>query len=515
MNCKSAISLKQLLGLSLVCVLLCFACEKQVIEPTPFTPTAQSARIQVSEDALLQGMIATLTGYSPAGRVQEAAFGNIMLAEAVKVTEPELEVTLYTLALEQENPLMWSNLVLREVEGQVKGYVIEFWPELSWLKTQTSSINMSDFEGVWGVKSLSGTPLFAAYLENGLSTRVKSYTTNTRLMCDEPGGDGGYGGGSGGSWGDFGDVGDAGSGDAGSPSGGTDSGGSGVACIQFTSTLTGNILWDCPGVGIVGTNLRVQCEDNGDETGGGGASGSNGPTTIGTMEPVLLDPIYIEAEEFERKIDSTELDECIQKVLAELLRMPDGIGMIVRKFAGEQVDYNWDLKMGQPLNDRIIAVTKPEYDFSTNTATTTFNPRYFEEATDLAIAKTLLHEAAHAYLVSYYWHDPIIYQYTYQEMIDDKKVMKEGEAQHEEIVRSFIQNIAHSLAQYGKAKGYTMNADFYVALAWGGLQETKLFNQLPLQEQYRIENVVKKEQEGYDRWGASASPKGTPANCGN
>ena len=498
--------LSRLRGLCiLLSLLLLCSCEKEIITP-PALDEVRVERVDPMQDELLQGMIATVTGTSPAGRVQESVFGMIDLDEAIKVTEPGDALTRYSLSVDQQNQLMWTNLILREDAGQVSGYLIEYWPQLDWLMEQQGTIDMRDYEGVIGIKALNGTPLAASYLKNGLSVLGKSYTVGARVMCDETGtgGDG-----SGGSWGDFGDVGDAG--ETGSST--TDTGG-GEACTWHTSETTGLLVIECPDMGVVGVHLRVQCDDLGDSGSGGGSDGTGDEVSIGTLEPVLLDPLYLEAEAFERKIDTTEVPPCIQSVFDELLNMPEGVGWVLKRFISEDVDYNWVVKYEPTSRSIAVAATSPDYDYETKTIVTRFNPEHHQKATDLAIAKTILHEAVHAFLVSEYFAGQIQYIKSYPELYEDKiNGMKEIDAQHEEIVRSFIQDIAHTLGVYGMRKGYPMNGTYYARLAWGGLMDTSFFDGLTETERNKIETIVNAEQHGFDRYGAPTFSKGTRTDC--
>ena len=250
---------------------------------------------------------------------------------------------------------------------------------------------------------------------------------------------------------------------------------------------------DCPGVGFVGLNLRVQCEDGSDNIGGGGTGDSDGPTTIGTMEPVLLDPIYVEAEEFERKIDTDSLNECIEKALQEFLLQPNSTGWLVAKFAGETPGYNWILKTTGSFEDGQIAVTPEAYDRSRNAVTTRINTAQFTQATDIEVLKSILHEVVHAYLLTYNIYDPNGFVEDYIGMLA-RFGKNKAEQQHEEFANSFIQDIATALEDYGKAKGYTMDRQYYEDISWAGLYGTDAFKAKPQSERIRIANRISVEQ---------------------
>ena len=494
--------LRRLKGLLLL-LFLFISCDKEYISPPP----AEEPRLHSlvpTEDPLLMGMLETLTGVPVAGRQHTTAFGAVHLDKALRVEDPSGQ-SRYTLLLEQTRPLMWKNLVLQEHGGQVSGYLIEYWPDLPWARRQAVGIDMQDYTGVIGFKSLGGTPLAASWMHDGLSVYSKYYTLNARVMCEEAG----TGGGDSGTWGDFGDVADAGTGES---TGTTDGGGE--ACILSTSETTGMLIADCPDIGIIGFSNRLQCDDLGD-SGSSGGDGTDAETGIGIIEPTLLDPLYIEAEAFERKIDSTELDDCIKEVLGDFLDIPTSVGWVVRKFAGEEPGYNWIL-MDSVMQAGRIGVTGPQYDWANKEVTSVLNSAYYDSATDLAVLKTILHESTHAYILSYFRLDPMSANKTYAQLIEDivnHKYKNQQIAQHHQIVRSFITDIGVALEAYGKSKGYPMQSQFYNDLAWGGLHNTTYFFALPVEDKVRIANVVSIEQTGQDISDTPKTQRGTKLNC--
>ena len=453
-------------------------------------------------------MLGMLTGTSPDGRVQSAVFGDICLDAAIQVHEYASGLDRYTLLLEQKNPIMWTNLIIRREQGSVSGYLIEYWPQLSWLQEQQSRIRMEQYEGLIGIKALNGTPIAAAWLENGLSTYSKSYQLGSRVLCDE----GGSGGGDGGAWGDFGDV-----AAAGSSGGSTDTGGGGEACTWHLSETTGMLVIDCPDVGIVGINLRLQCDNSGDSGAGGAGEGTGTETGIGTLEPALLDPLYLEAEALERKIDSTELDDCVREVLTALTKLPDGLGFVVQKFAKGGADFDLKVVVATPSSTTSVASTTTEVKDQKRYYITRINPLYLETATDLSIAKTILHESIHAYLLAYYYNDPRFLYENYPQFLEEVVQGTNGDLMpihHEAIIRSFVSDIATSLRKYGESKGYDLSNQFYEDLAWGGLTTMATFSQMfSYSERVRIQNVIKVELEGVRIDMTKVKPKGTRIDC--
>lgn len=231
------------------------------------------------------------------------------------------------------------------------------------------------------------------------------------------------------------------------------------------------------------------------------------------------------------KIDDTELNKCMQPVVAALKDITNGsLGQIIQKFSGDTPGFNWKLKDGQLPADQ-NAFTSSLYDRTTGTITTTFDGRKFKKSTDLAVARTILHEAIHAYLTVYFKVDPSSATISFPQLVDDfKKNSFNGNlnsVQHAEFVRNFISQIALALEDFGKSKGYDLSKQFYEDLAWGGLTHTGQYDAsgTPIESSWfksavpnatdrkRIVDVITVEQTGSTLQGVPKSQKGTNANC--
>ncbi|HSH25789.1 MAG TPA: hypothetical protein VLA13_09675 [Massilibacterium sp.] len=134
------------------------------------------------------------------------------------------------------------------------------------------------------------------------------------------------------------------------------------------------------------------------------------------------------------------------------------------------ITYNWELKSGSLGGSN--AQTSQLYDFTTGTVTTTFDTQRFSDGTDLSIARTILHEAVHAYLISHFRSNPLIANETYQMMVNENMkgdYPNQNALQHAEFIRSFISDIGDALQQFGSNKGYSISSTYYQKLAWGAL----------------------------------------------
>lgn len=219
---------------------------------------------------------------------------------------------------------------------------------------------------------------------------------------------------------------------------------------------------------------------------------------------------------FTEKIDDSKLADCFKSVLENLKNVDyDCVGNTVSKFSGENPGYNWTVKDGYAEGNN--GQTSPLYNRQTGTVTTTFNSSNFISGSDLAIAKTILHESVHAYLVAYFRNDYTRASSNYSQLVDDYNFVTNQDlnaAQHNEVVRTFIGQIATTLEQYGQLQGYKLDYEFYSDLAWGGLTDKKAFKSLSQKDQDRILDTIYSEQNGTDRRsGNLVNIKGTASGC--
>ncbi|MNQ65316.1 hypothetical protein D3C85_797690 [compost metagenome] len=219
-------------------------------------------------------------------------------------------------------------------------------------------------------------------------------------------------------------------------------------------------------------------------------------------------------KKFDDQIDDKLLRPCLKAIIAKLKSTGSSPGNMVMKFSEDwnSTNYKWNVKSGT-LDGITAGNTSPSYSITTG-ITTTFDSQGFRDATDLSWAKTILHEAVHAYLVTYFKVDRPGWLATYPAMVQDWGVRNDLNAvHHEEIARSLVKSIGVALEAYGVSQGYNLTKQFYEDMAWGGLQESNAFKALPKSDQNRILNTLSVELTGMDVNGDYKSQKGKKAGC--
>ncbi|MFN6090298.1 MAG: hypothetical protein ACK47E_16255 [Cyclobacteriaceae bacterium] len=215
------------------------------------------------------------------------------------------------------------------------------------------------------------------------------------------------------------------------------------------------------------------------------------------------------------KIDDSKLKPCMQSIVGELKGITNGsVAEIIQKFSGAIPTWNWEIKDGllaTNLNGITSALNR-----SSGTVTTTIDTQKFLSSTDIAIARTLMHESIHAYLVGFFANDPLLANGEYHQLVTAWNTAKRpdlNELHHDEMVRSFVDDIAAALAQYSYSKGYDIPYQTLSDLSWGGLQDTRAFKNLPYSDRKRINDIISTEQYGIDSNGNTKVQTGRPANC--
>lgn len=174
---------------------------------------------------------------------------------------------------------------------------------------------------------------------------------------------------------------------------------------------------------------------------------------------------------------------------------------VIKKFAGEIPGYDWKIKSGTlPISHN------GETSSMTGGALTIIDVGKFVNGTDLALARTIMHEAVHAYLVSYFRNNAAQANQDYATMVQEYSAMRRpnlNTAQHDEITRSFKDDIAAALTEFGDARNYTFSkattkSECYSDMAWGGLEQTRAYKALPQSTKDRIRDTIIAEQYGVD-----------------
>ncbi len=108
----------------------------------------------------------------------------------------------------------------------------------------------------------------------------------------------------------------------------------------------------------------------------------------------------------EDKIIDDNLEPCSKLILNDLKSLQQNdISRIIARFDAPNSTYAWELKTGTPTIPSNVFETNWKQDSYGNPLSyeysTIVNTSYVNQATDLAIARVILHEAIHAYILSY------------------------------------------------------------------------------------------------------------------
>jgi len=298
----------------------------------------------------------------------------------------------------------------------------------------------------------------------------------------------------------------------------------GITAFGLVECVT-TVVDECIGAGDGETctpNSQTTCSGYGDGGGGGGGGvPSTPPASGGSHSGGGSSTAANENEAFNRKIDTTQLKPCMKQVLKSINNLQNGsIPKIIRLFSGNAPGYNWKLVDGV-LPAGTNGRTDGNYNGGIQGVVTTFDSQKYTAASDLAIARTIMHESVHAFLVDYFHTNTLMAQATYPELVQqwiNTKNPSLNDIQHDDMVNTFIGQIASSLAEYGDQQGYTFSTNtektqFYNDLAWGGLTNTNAFNNFPTATKARINDRLLSEQYQTDTNGNSKPSKGKKGGC--
>lgn len=186
-------------------------------------------------------------------------------------------------------------------------------------------------------------------------------------------------------------------------------------------------------------------------------------------------------------------DKNLRKILADVMKINNGkIGEILGRFLNNTSHWIWIIDEGY-LPENVNAMTQ----LTAQGAITSLDYDKFENATDLSVARTLIHEIVHAYLTVYFMYEPGNAIKDYPVIVNAWGTSKNpdyNKIQHDEIERSFIDEIASALDEYSEIVGlHNVDQYVYTDLAWGGLNFQDSI-QLTSKIKKRIQNRLSAEQ---------------------
>ncbi|EHQ30962.1 hypothetical protein Mucpa_6913 [Mucilaginibacter paludis DSM 18603] len=236
-------------------------------------------------------------------------------------------------------------------------------------------------------------------------------------------------------------------------------------------------------------------------TGGGNQTNTNPPSSN---------------TEFTTDIDMSGLPDCFKKVMQRLeATHTNCVADYINAFTDGTPGFRWKV-VGGGTNDGYNGITEAQNVNGQFQMKTTFYEGNFSEGSDLAVARTILHEGLHAYLTAYFRTAPVEAKSTYSQMYDDYISQKHpnlNTTEHNEFARNFLGQLATQLKLYGESQGYDIDYQYYSDLAWGGLTDTAAFKALSTDERNRILNTLLAEQKGTDRNGDATTKKGKSSGC--
>jgi hypothetical protein len=196
--------------------------------------------------------------------------------------------------------------------------------------------------------------------------------------------------------------------------------------------------------------------------------------------------------EFDDKIEDSLTHECIKAILTQIKNLKNGkVGEIINKFSSEIPNWNWKLKEGT-LSTNVNGTTT----LMAGGAITMLDYNKLQGATNIAIARTIIHESIHAYLTVYFRYDPVNAQKDYPGMLRAWQRAKHpdyNEIQHDQMEKSFVDEIAAALKEFGNSRGLNIDDYVYRDLSWGGLDFSNN-NSLSDTDKDRIGNRLSAEQ---------------------
>ena len=187
----------------------------------------------------------------------------------------------------------------------------------------------------------------------------------------------------------------------------------------------------------------------------------------------LLFPSIIEDE-----IVDANLDDCSKGILGELKTLQStDIAKIIKRFGDLNAPYDWEIK-NNSLTSGNVAETDRRNNVQTFDYVTDIDSDYVNQATKIAIARTLLHEMLHAYFISHiddvnagYQGDIRQFLLLWQYIRKNKPPVTSSEpAQHEYMANKFIPPLKDALKEFDNA---SQSNQYYEDLAWGALYNTE------------------------------------------
>lgn len=178
---------------------------------------------------------------------------------------------------------------------------------------------------------------------------------------------------------------------------------------------------------------------------------------------VLTTPLYTSAS-IQNDLNHLELKEIAQQVFD----LKEGrISDILSGFSSDKQNWNWILEEGSlPKN------TNASTRFTAKGAVTTLDYNKLAKATSISVARTIIHEMVHAYLLLSFQYNSLNAKKLFPGIVtawNNQTNPDFNRIQHQEMALSFVDDIAFALQEVNERQGVVADNSIYLDLAWGGL----------------------------------------------
>lgn len=173
------------------------------------------------------------------------------------------------------------------------------------------------------------------------------------------------------------------------------------------------------------------------------------------------------------------LPECLDNIVLDLILSSNGkFSKVMDKFVGHSTvpkNFNWSIiaENANGLTDA-NASTNPTVKHGSFVETRIYYDN-IHKGTDISVARTIIHEGFHAYLVFVYRYQNI--DKSYKSLLDEYGSNYNNNANDTHhaffILENIISEIALALKEFGQKQGYNLSNQFYSDMAWGGLTHIK------------------------------------------
>lgn len=218
------------------------------------------------------------------------------------------------------------------------------------------------------------------------------------------------------------------------------------------------------------------------------------PALTATTHDSTQPPIKSSAADVVVNIKDDLRHESMKRVLAGIINLKKGkIGEIIQKFSRPDQKWVWKVKEGN-----LPTHTNAKTERTREGVLTTLDYGKLKRASTLSVARTIIHEMVHAYLVLYFQLDGLNANKEYPEIVRAWQVTPDPDLNsihHAEMANSLVDDIALAVKEYGLSVGHYVEDSVCRELAWAGL-DFQNNDQLAEENKMRIQQRLSAEQLG-------------------